>query len=199
MGLSFHYSGRIARPEKLQDLIEEVEDIAKAYNWKYTVFDRQFPEGTVGKPTYNQNIYGILFTPPECETIFICFLSNGRMSSPVHLEFWGKTDQQEEREYLYRLSVKTQFAGIETHKFIIQLFRYLNGKYFADFKLSDEGEYWETNNDDVLKANFRRYNELLDNFVSAIENHPIRPDEDIEEYFLRVMKSIQENKQKKKD
>jgi hypothetical protein len=97
------------------------------------------------------------------------------------------------------LSVKTQFAGIETHKFIIQLFRYLKDKYFADFKLSDEGEYWETNNDDVLKANFRRYNELLDNFVSAIENHPIRPDEDIEQYFLRVMKSIQENKQKKKD
>jgi len=199
MGLSFHYSGRIGHPEKLQDMIEEVEDIAKAYNWKYFVFDRQFPDGSVGKPEYNQRIYGICFTPPECETIDICFLSNGRMSSAAHLKFWGKTDDQEEREYLYMLSVKTQYAGVETHKFIIQLFRYLNKKYFADFTMSDEGQFWETNDENVLKSNFKRYTELLDGFVSAIENHPIHADEDIEEYFLRMMKNIQENKKKDKD
>ncbi|MBW8332236.1 MAG: hypothetical protein K0M40_09470 [Prolixibacteraceae bacterium] len=194
MGLSFHYSGRIANPASLSDLIEEIEDIAKVHDWKYFVFDRQFPEDTIGKPDYNQRIYGICFTPPNCETVDICFLSNGRMSSAAHLQFWGKTDDQEEREYLYMLSVKTQYAGIEIHQFLIQLFRYLNAKYFADFTMSDEGEYWETNDLTLLKTNFKRYTELVDGFVSAIESIPIKAGEDVESYFLRLMKEINDKK-----
>lgn len=197
MGLSFHYSGRIANPASLPDLIEEVQDIAKAFNWKYFIFDRQFPENTIGKPDYNQRIYGICFTPPECETIDICFLSNGRMSSASHLQFFGKTDVQEEREYLYMLSVKTQYAGIETHKFVIQFFRHLNTKYFADFTMSDEGRYWETNDENILKATFKRYTELIDGFASALENYPIKTGEDIESYFIRLINRI--NDQKNRD
>jgi hypothetical protein len=194
MGLSFHYSGRIANPASLSDLIEEIEDIAKVHDWKYFVFDRLFPEDVIGKQAYNQRIYGICFTPPNCETVDICFLSNGRMSSAAHLQFWGKTEVQEEREYLYMLSVKTQYAGIEIHQFLIQLFRYLNAKYFADFTMSDEGEYWETNDLTLLKTNFKRYTELIDGFVSAIESIPIKAGEDIESYFLRLMKEINDKK-----
>jgi hypothetical protein len=194
MGLSFHYSGRIANPASLPKLIDEIQDIARVYSWKYFVFDREFPDNTIGKPDYNQRIYGICFTPPECETVDVCFLSNGRMSSASHLQFWGKTDVQAESEYLYMLSVKTQYAGVETHQFIIQLFRYLNEKYFADFTMSDEGEYWETNDETLLKVNFKRYTELIDGFVSAIESYPIREGEDIESYFLRLMKQINDQK-----
>ncbi|MDO8929781.1 MAG: hypothetical protein Q7J86_15305 [Bacteroidota bacterium] len=194
MGLSFHYSGRIAKPASLSDLIEEIEDIAKVHNWKYFVFDRLFPENMIGKPYYNQRIYGICFTPPNCETVDICFLSNGRMSSAANLQFWGKTDEQAEREYLYMLSVKTQYAGIEIHQFLIQLFMYLNAKYFADFTMTDEGEYWETNDLSLLKTNFKRYTELIDGFVSAIESIPIKAGEDVESYFLRLMKEINDKK-----
>jgi hypothetical protein len=194
MGLSFHYSGRIANPASLPKLIDEIQDIARVYSWKYFVFDREFPDNTIGKPDYNQRIYGICFTPPECETVDVCFLSNGRMSSASHLQFWGKTDVQAESEYLYMLSVKTQYAGVETHQFIIQLFRYLNEKYFADFTMSDEGEYWETNDEALLKTNFKRYTELIDGFVSAIESYPIHAGEDIESYFLRLIKQINDQK-----
>ena len=194
MGLSFHYSGRIANPDSLPELIEEIEDIAKVYKWKYFVFDRQFPENTVGKPEYTDLLYGICITPPGCETVDICFLSNGRMSSVSHLQFWGQSDNAKEKEYLYMLSVKTQYAGVDLHLFIIQLFRYLNQKYFADFTMSDEGEYWETNDVIVLKKNFKRYTELIDGFASAIQNQPIKTDEDIETYFLRLMKQIHDQK-----
>jgi hypothetical protein len=194
MGLSFHYSGRIANPALLPELIDEVQDIARVNNWKYFVFDREYPENTVGKPDYNQRIYGICFTPPNCETVDICFLSNGQMSSASHLQFYGKTDKQKESEYLYMLSVKTQYAGIETHQFLIQFFRYLNVKYFADFTMSDEGEYWETNDETVLKVNFKRYTELIDGFASSIESYPIQAGEDIESYFLRLMKQLNDQK-----
>jgi len=194
MGLSFHYSGRIANPEFLPELIEEIEDIAKVFNWKYFVFERQFPDNTVGNPNYNQHLYGICFTPTNCETIDICFLSNGRMSSAEHLQFWGKTNEQPERDYLYMLSVKTQYAGSDVHLFVIQLFRYLNVKYLADFKLSDDGRYWETNDESVLKKNFVRYTELIEGFASAIQNQPIEMDENMENYFIRLIRQIHEQK-----
>ena len=194
MGLSFHYSGSIANPDLLPELIDEIQDIARLYNWKYFIFDRQFAEDTIGKPDYNQNIYGICFTPPECETIDICFLSNGRMSSISHLKFFGKTDDQAEQAYLYMLSVKTQYAGIELHQFVIQLFRYLNKKYFADFKLTDEGSYWETNDLALLQTTFKRYTDLINGFASALESIPVQNGETIESYFERLLKLLDDKR-----
>ena len=116
------------------------------------------------------------------------------MSSLSHLQFWGKTDVQAEREYLYMLSVKTQYAGVETHQFIIQLFRYLDKKYLADFTMSDEGEYWETNDKTLLETIFKTYTDLINGFASAIENYPIQSGENIESYFERLMKQINDMK-----
>jgi len=194
MGLSFHYSGKIGKPELLSDLIDEIKDIANVYKWKYTVYERQFPENTIEKKDYNNNIYGIHFTPTDCETISICFLSNGRMSDKEHLMFFGKTDTREESEYLYMLSVKTQYAGAELHKFIINLFRYLSKKYFADFKMSDESKYWETNDEVLLKSNFEKYTNLINGFTTAIEIYPMNTGENIETYFARLIKKINDKK-----
>jgi hypothetical protein len=194
MGISIHYSGSIAGPALLPELIDEVRDIAGIYNWKFNVYERLFPENTFGIPEYNQSIYGISFTPHGCETIFICFLSNGRMSSDAHLEFFGKTDEQPEREYLYMLSVKTQFSDVATHQFIIQLFRYLNTKYFANFKLTDDGGYWETNDIEILKSNFKRNADLISCFTSALECIPMETGESIENYFVRLLNLIQKRK-----
>ena len=59
MGLSFHYSGRIAQLQQLNNLITEVEDIVKVFNWKYHIYERQFPENKFGEIDYNDKIYGI--------------------------------------------------------------------------------------------------------------------------------------------
>jgi hypothetical protein len=194
MGLSFHYSGSIAKQEDLSELIAEVKEIANVFNWKYNVYESQFPENAFGKMEYNQSIYGISFTPPECETISISFLSNGRMSSNLHLKFYGKTNVQAEKEYLYMLSVKTQFAGVELHQFIIELFRYLHKKYFANFELKDDGGYWLSNDIEVLKSNFKKNSDLLDNFSSAIESIPVSPNETMKAYFERIIEIIRKKK-----
>ncbi len=195
MGLSFHYSGCIAKPDLLPDLIDEVRDIIAVNNWKYNVFDTDFPKNTFGKSDYNQNVYGISFTPPSCETVSICFLSNGRMSCHPNLTFFGKTDTQQESEYLYVLSVKTQYAGVVIHQFIIQLFRYLNKKYFSNFTLTDEGGYWESNDGELLKTNFKRNTDLLNGFSSAIECIPKIQGETIEAYFERLLKFLHNKKE----
>ena len=177
-------------------MIEEVKDIAAIYNWEYFIFNDEFPANSFGKAGYNNDIYGICFTPPECETVDLCFLSNGRMSSAANLKFYGNTKNEEEAAYLYMLFTKTQYAGIATHKLIIHLLKYIEKKYLTDFKVIDEGEYWETGDEKLLEENFKRYTDLINGFASSLENYPMEPGESFETYFERLMEHIQKNYKK---
>lgn len=192
MGLSIHYNGKFSRTASLSKMIGEVRDIVEARNWKYHVFETEFPDDPVSEEDYNDEIYGISFSPPGCETVSICFLSNRRMSDIVMLRFWGKSSDTPNGEYLYMLAVKTQYAGEETHKFIVELFRYLkNQGYFEKFEMSDEGQYWETKDENLLHDTFTKYNMLLDNFAIALESIPIKKGESFEKYFMRIIERIQ--------
>lgn len=196
MGLSIHYNGRLRDPASLSEMIEEVKDIAEFNKWEYFILKEQFPDDAFTKNSYNQDVYGICISPPKCETISLSFLSNGRMSDLPHLKNFGNSDDKKYQEYLYMLSAKTQYAGIEIHKFIIHLFHYLDKKYFQDFKMMDEGEYWETGDEKLLQEIFKRYNDLMDNFSFALENIPMNAGETYEIYFERIMKQIHNKKNK---
>jgi hypothetical protein len=194
MGLSFHYSGSLITPELLPELVAEVRDIAEVLEWPYCIYNQDLKGTNFGSNIFNDNIYGISFTPPECEPVFISFLSNGKMSSPMLLQSLGRTPNHVESKYLYIISVKTQFAGIEIHKAVVQLFRYLNLKYFAFFKMIDEGNFWETSDEKVLETNFQRYSELFKNFSSDLGKHPLKASESVETYMVRLLKIIREKK-----
>lgn len=196
MGLSIHYSGSIANPDFLQELISEVKDIAAVYEWPCEIFNSEFPNNHFGKVTFNNSLYGVSFTPPGCESVFLSFLSNGKISGPTQLEFFGKTDKEEEKKYLYIVSVKTQFAGVEVHMILVHLLRYLSQKYFARFNINDEGYYWETSDEIVLRENFQKYKDLFNSFTSAIHKHPFQANESVDEYFSRLIKLIKEKRQK---
>lgn len=198
MGLSIHYSGTIANPAYLPELISEVQDIVSVYGWPCAVFENKFPDKHFGRTTYTDKVYGLSFTPPGCETVFICFLSNGKISGPVQLQLYGNSEIETDKKYLYIVSVKTQFAGAEIHMMVVQLFRYLSEKYFGRFNMSDEGNYWETSDEKILKENFKKYKALLNTFCNSIERHPFRTSESIENYFARLMKIIKENKDRNK-
>ncbi|MFI5220791.1 MAG: hypothetical protein ACHQK8_00590 [Bacteroidia bacterium] len=190
MGLSIHYTGSIRSGESLSALIEEVKDIAEINEWEHFVFENKFPMGSLGKKEFNQSIYGISFTPPGCETIDLCFLSNGRMSSAINLRYNGNISDNKEASNLYSLHAKTQYAGIEIHKQVIHLLKYLSLKYLKGFKLTDEGNYWETLDEKKLEDKFREYDFLIQSFKSSLKNDPIRSGENMESYFKRLFKQI---------
>ncbi|MEP6949089.1 MAG: hypothetical protein ABI863_07450 [Ginsengibacter sp.] len=194
MGLSIHYSGSFNAKASLEAMIEEVKDIVEVYKWPYLVFESKFSAYSFGKAEYAQDIYGICFTPPECETVSLCFLSNGKMSDVLNLRFYGTPESEEDAEYLYMLSVKTQYAGIEIHKLLIRLLRYISSKYLQDFILRDEGEYWETGNEKLLQDAFKRYTVLIEIFASSLENYPKKSGENFEAYFERLVKQIHEKR-----
>ena len=187
MGLSLHYNGRFDNPELLQQMIEEVEDIVSIYKWKYAIKHTKFPDGSLKNKIHDNKVYGISFTPPDCETVSICFLSNGRMSCSSLLQFYGDSTDKTSQQYLYMVSVKTQFAGWQTHLFIVGLLKYLSKKYFSEFNVNDEGHYWETNDEEILKQNFSRYTTLLESVSTAFEIFPVNEGETMEKYIERVM------------
>ncbi|MGE5395293.1 MAG: hypothetical protein ACM3P1_11145 [Candidatus Saccharibacteria bacterium] len=93
--------------------------------------------------------------------------------------------------------MKTQYAGIDIHRNVIQLFRYLNEKYLADFTLTDEGEYWETNDETVLKENFKRYTDLIDGFSLILECNVSEKGENVESYLLIMAQQLHERIKRK--
>ncbi len=137
-------------------------------------------------------IYGISFRPPGCETVNLCFLSNGRMSSTLHLKFYGDATNTTTQKYLYSLSVKTQYAGIEVHLLLMRLFKYLATKYLSDFWLMDEGGFWGVEDEAVHQQNFNKYNFLIDSFTEAITTRQKKPGESLTQYFSRLLTEIRE-------
>lgn len=197
MGLTIHSSGKFNPNASLAKMIEEVKDIASIYNWPFYVYETAFDKKLLGKKTYNDTIYGICFTPPGSETVNLSFLSNGQMSNDVNLAFYGDSKNKDEQKYLYRLFTKTQFAGIEIHKLIVHILKHIEKKYLLDFKVSDEGEYWEGLDENKLAEKFRQYNFLLNSFTTALESFPLNKGENFEAYFIRLMEYV--NKKFKKE
>jgi len=193
MGLTIHYNGRFNPAASLSEMIEEVKDIATIFNWKYFVFEKEFPESILASSSYKDSIYGICFTPPKCETVSLSFLSNGLMSDPFNLRLYGEAANETETSNRYLLFTKTQYAGIEIHKLLVHLLRYISQKYLMEFNVTDEGEYWETGNEKLLQQIFKRYNFYTDIFATSLEKFPKNPDESFEAYFEKLLKYIQQN------
>ena len=197
MGLSFHYSGKISNPDALATLIDDIKDIVKVFEWEFSIYETKFHPDSFEKAEYNDSIYGISFNPPNCEPVFICFLSNGKMSSPVHLTFYGKTASRQESDYLYMLSVKTQFAGIEIHKQLMYLFKYISEKYLSNFRLNDEGLFWGVWKEEILVDKFREFTQLLENFEMLIDCTPIVKGEEINDYIKRLIERMRNSTNEK--
>ena len=188
MSLTFHYSGRIKKKTSLHELIAEVKDIAEINGWERQIFEQQFTGDDFGSEIFDNRLYGISFSPTGSEPVWLCFLSNGRLSSPDLLQLYGNPENEKERKNLYLVSTKTQFAGVTTHKTIIDLLKYIDKKYLADFKVYDEGQYWETGDEKILEEISKRFNAALDIFGDAVENNERLPNESYEDFFKRILK-----------
>ena len=134
MGLSIHYNGIFNKNASLSELIGEVKEIAETFNWKFKIYNKQFRDKE--NDLNEKDIYGITIIPPGCEPVPICFLANRKMSAHHLLMFWGDTEQGLDNQYLYLLSSKTQYAGINIHKAIIKIFKHLvKQDYFEKFEM----------------------------------------------------------------
>lgn len=191
MGLTIHYKGSIKDKTLLPDLIDEIRGICEGMNFKYHVYEKEFPAKLTDPKKHDSKLYGISFSPKDCEPVSFSFLSNGRMCGPANLFAFGDLSKPEYQDYLYSVFTKTQYAGLEAHVFIIKIFRHISEKYLSNFSMNDEGGYWETDDIEVLKKQFARYNFIVDSFADALENIPPMKDEELEAFLLRIAEMIQ--------
>jgi hypothetical protein len=174
MGLSIHYSGYILKKEMLDPLIEEVSDVAKELGWTTHFFN-------------NEHIKGISFAPEKSEPVFLTFNPEGRMLSPFNIMCKDIYDDvQLDKDLMFTASTKTQFAGMEAHISIIDFLKHLSKKYLKEFKLTDEGYYWETGDKKILMKQFSRYEVAMDIFCEAITDLPHVPGEAAESLSKRL-------------
>lgn len=227
MGISIHYSGRIADKRSLPKLIEEVREIAEVHHWKYKVYETEFPDSGVENKVsagdkHDGLLYGIDFTPEGSEPVSVCFLSNGKMSSPIQLAAWGNFEaesilrveseewdenglvsrgsedvllnKEKYSEYLCMCSVKTQYSGPDAHAMIIGVLRYISDIYLVGFALTDESKLWETGDNSLMRHNFEQNGRLIDSFGKSLNNEIRLPDEDVESFIRRIVEEFRKKK-----
>ena len=159
MGLTIHYSGHINNYFLIDDMIKEVEDISKALKWSYTIIN-------------DDKLKGIWFYPEGSEPVWFTFDPSGRLCSPASIMVGEKDDP-----FYYTSFTKTQYAGPDAHMAIIKLLRYLVNKYFSAFELQDEGMYWETMDEKILRNQFSKYESALNALTAALSNMKTIPGE----------------------
>lgn len=221
MALSFHYRGRLKSAKTLPALVEEVEDICKVLNWKCTVFNSEYPENNFVSPL-DEKDYGILFSPPSCEPVSLVFDSEGKIYTPWLKEILTKHKSGEVKvitvklnldddnpepeisednedfdplDMVYSISVKTQFAGAESHVQLMELLRYLSEKYLTEFHIQDESDYWNTRNAEKLHEKMNKINQFMDTFHDMMDNQNIKDPKD----FIAFLKQLSMQIKKKGD
>lgn len=184
MGLTIHYRGQFKKRASLPTFIEEVKDIATTLEWSHHVFETEFLTNADDNQPSGK-LHGLVVNPPNCEPLHFTFLSNRRMASVLSLSVWDKAKDPTGRS-LFHAFTKTQFAGPDVHIVIINLFRYLAARYFTRFKLYDEGGYWETGNEERLRANFHFLDRAIRVFGDRLEANKMKPGEKLEDFLLRI-------------
>jgi hypothetical protein len=183
VGLSIHYSGIIRSMNMLDELITETADICQSLGWTYHVINE----------AGDDKLKGIIFSPVNCETVMLTFLPDGRICSFVNLMNRDMYDGvQFDKDLMYTTSTKTQFAGAEAHMALIKLLHYLKEKYFKEFELQDESQYWETGDEKILLRNFARYEYALEFVKNTLTEMKAEAGEKTESLISQIEKLLNE-------
>jgi hypothetical protein len=151
MSISIHLSGRLKEFSLLPELLSDVAATCEAGGWEYDLVHASDP----------YPLEGIWFMPTGCDTISLTFTSDGKI---CHASMPSGGIPDEDGNYIvlaYSSSAGIQGIKAAAHLSLVQLFRKLKEKYFSEFQLIDEGNYWETQNDDELLKHFEEYDQAV--------------------------------------
>ncbi|RYY66941.1 MAG: hypothetical protein EOO12_02705 [Chitinophagaceae bacterium] len=174
MGLSIYYKGRLKDRALLPQLVDAVSDICKELGWPH-------------ERLHEARAEGMYFAPEGSEPLSLTFDPEGHLTDFRYILLRIELD-----EPIQGVIVKTQYAGADAHKAIIDLFRWIAREYLDDFELSDESRYWETGDEAVLRESFERYELLLNAVARALETFPSQDGERSEDTANRLERFLVE-------
>jgi hypothetical protein len=174
MGLSFHYSAVIRNYNDLDAFIDEVADLSSNMEWAFSII-------------VNEHVKGIVVAPKGSEPLWLCFTPDGKSCSIPNLKYKTPGD-----EFYTTIHIKTQFAGPDTHIALINLLRYLAEKYFSEILVYDEGNYWETADQQVLLNQFQRFDAAFEVMSGILSGFKGIPGESADSLTARLEKILKE-------
>ncbi len=165
MGITIHYSGRLDDAHVLPNLVLEAKQFARKRKWRAQEIDERIigkvehyvdtgPKTDIVKiktEPIDNALRGIVIHPhAQSESISLTFNLQSELCSYMPLQEQGLYWENK------LLFTKTQFAPLEVHIAICELLHLLKEKYFPSLDVSDEGEYFETVDAELLaeKLNF---------------------------------------------
>ena len=147
MGVTIHFEGCLKGRDQCDALLQQAKAFSIEHGWtvepieeSQTTLHRVIDERDVD---YVGPVSGLTLHPHP-------------NSEPLRLEIDNQLFLQE--------YCKTQFAGAEIHIKIVGLLRSI-APLFSELRVYDEGEYWETEDEDILRKHFEETENILNAFM----------------------------------
>lgn len=197
MGLTLHYKGELNDINQVHKLKDELIDIAETMNWKWDSLDGDWKKLPTAELIQHEEgiriaghlpLKGMSFTPhPDCEPVSFYFDSLGRLGTPISMVLINEGRLKDEAPWI---SVKTQFASAKVHITIVKLLKYIKEKYITNLQVDDEGSYWETGDENILKEKMDFITQKLDMLESALSNLHVEGKDFTEEDIVKAIEKI---------
>jgi hypothetical protein len=159
VGVTIHFEGRLKDKDSLAECLALAKRFSEERQWHFKPIDN--PEVILRRVRDEQDwnyvgpVTGIEIQP------------HGD-SERLRLEF--------DRDLYVQDWIKTQFAPIDVHVQVSELFHLLDS-FFEGFKVEDEGEYFETSDLSLLAKHRDSVSAILSEYLANPKNHgPVRLD-----------------------
>jgi len=185
MGVTIHYKGKLNSADDIDLFYEEMEDIAKSMGWKHSVFNFDLKD--------KEPLKGVIIQPhPNSESLQLISDQQGNLRNAFAMEFAG-----EDSELTYLNFIKTQFAPVENHIAVIKLLKYIQQKYISNLDVYDEGEYWQTGSEKILKQKIDFLNSVMDQLEDVLNTIEIEKGSSAESIADKIEEVLKNTKFRK--
>ncbi|NIM15966.1 MAG: hypothetical protein GTO45_28530 [Candidatus Aminicenantes bacterium] len=203
MGITIQYRGQLKSPALIDKIRSDLKEIADRMGWEYTILDEDFETPTDARLEVSEKgceivghlaLKGIsLNVHKDCSSFDFFFDADGILRDPVQM-VQTEQEQEVEQENLHFTFVKTQFAPPDIHITLVKFLRYLEEKYFQTLDVIDEGNYWETGDEDLLKEKMEFLSQKMDAVSQALEDSWIKvePGDSDLDILVKIEKVLRE-------
>ncbi len=153
MGVTIHFEGKLKDAKAYNSLMASSKEFASEMEWPFSEINEA--EVTLKRVKdeedwdYIGSVKGVEILPHEA-------------SDPFRLEF--------DRELYIQEYTKTQFSPIEIHVLLVD-FLNRHKDLFENLEIIDEGEFFETNDIQVLEDHIEACNEQMEEYLSQPDKY----------------------------
>ncbi|MBI4670969.1 MAG: hypothetical protein HY741_04800 [Chloroflexi bacterium] len=193
MGITIHYNGKLDDRARFAEMLDAARLYCAEQRWhalevderiighverivetRETTIEIEGVEGTEVESftqsfPIDDTMRGLLITVhPKSEPVWLTFNEAGEM---VYYMAMNDVGEYWENKSLF---TKTHFAGVQTHIAVCEFLHWLQNNYMPGLSVYDEGDYFESGDEQKLAHAFGFLNSIMDRLQDALEN----PDSD---------------------